>query len=74
MSIHIYHATGQHWRIRYRYRGAKTWTPGAYRYRSFESAAKKLGQKMATRAYKQGEVLLCAEWYEPSVQLEMRIP
>ena len=72
-KVHIYCPTGQHYRIRYRGRGERKWTCAATRFRSFATAAVALATSFAKHPPTYlGEVILCADMYDPLPVLTMR--
>ena len=74
-AIHVYRGTGQHYRIRHRGRGDLKWFCAAVRFRSFATAAIALATVFAKHPPTYlGEVILCAEWYDPLPVLTMRRP
>ena len=74
-NVHIYRAPGQHYCIRYRDRSERKWFCAAVRFRSFATAAIALAAIFAKHPPTYlGEVILCAEWYDPLPVLTMRRP
>ena len=74
-ELHLWRGTGRHYRVRYRGRGARKWTVGGGRYRTFSGAAKALAGRMADQGYlKVGEVLFCADYYDAVPSLVMSRP
>lgn len=74
-ALHINRGAGRHYRIRMRYRGARKFFVGRYKYRSPQSAARKLAERMVntnssmTNFLAEGDVILCSDWYEPTIVL-----
>lgn len=74
-DLHICRGTNLHYVAVVREHGRRRWTPvSPMKYRSRERCAVELAKAMATKSYKRGAVLFCADWYDPTPVLEMVIP
>lgn len=74
-GIHIYVATGTHYRIRTQMRGFRRWHSEGGKFKSLTAAAVRLARIMASlHDLNRGEVLLCADYYDPTPVLTMERP
>jgi hypothetical protein len=57
--------------IRVRRLGCKKWVVYPTRHRSKAAAVRALSKHFMEYSYKRGEVFCTADWYEPTIMLEM---
>ena len=71
-AVHV-HRPASTYRARWRRRGARKWDLGGVEHDSMEKAAAScLSMMLMDRVIRYGEVILCAECYDPAVVLEIR--
>lgn len=70
-NVHICRATGQTYVARARHRGYRRYTLLGKPFKSEDKAIRLLASMMAKVKYKRGDVLLCADYYDPIVVFEM---
>ena len=63
--------SGQRYLARVRREGHQKYEPLGNPTKSLRVALRRLADGMASRQYKRGDVLLLAEWYDPSVLYEV---
>lgn len=74
MRVHVCRGLNPCYQVRVRLPGFRRYILVGGPLKSKDAAYRALARRMATGSYKRGDVMLCADWYEPLPVVEMVKP